>query len=101
MVDPVWTTRPDTIRVDIVNTREGRANTFLGSIQRWRKKVVFVVNKADLLPAADDLRSVVDYVATHAAKACGVVVPVLPATSVVALSSPPMEGSSTAPVQLP
>lgn len=29
MVDPVWTTRPDTIRVDIVNTREGRAASSL------------------------------------------------------------------------
>ena len=55
--------------------------TFLRAIRSWGKKVLFVVNKADLLPSPGDLDAVVGYVAQHGAKELGEPVPVLPVSA--------------------
>ncbi len=70
---------------------------FLSTIQRWRKKVIFAINKADLLPSADDERAVIEYVASHAAKACGQSVPVFPIASRIAFA---LRERSASPTEL-
>lgn len=45
---------------------------FLKYIRQWGKKVVFVVNKADLLSSSDEVAEVVEFVAGNAAKLLGV-----------------------------
>lgn len=59
--------------------------TFLRAIRSWGKKVVFVVNKADLLANADELAQVTEYVSQHGQLELGEAVPVLPVTAKAAL----------------
>ena len=58
---------------------------FLRSISEWRKPVIFVLNKADLLPA-DELERVREYVATNAAAALGAQPEVLAVSAKAALA---------------
>ena len=58
---------------------------FLRAIRSWGKKVVFVVNKADILGGTDELEQVTDYVARHGANELGELVPVLPVAAKTAL----------------
>ena len=51
---------------------------FLRAIQRWHKKVLFVVNKVDLLGSEADTNAVVEYVSEQSSVALGERVPVVP-----------------------
>ena len=51
--------------------------TFLRAIRSWGKKVVFVVNKADLLADAAEVMQVTEYVSLHGTRELGSHVPVL------------------------
>ena len=59
---------------------------FLRQIKQWGKKVAFVVNKADLLPSANDLKDVVSYVESNARSELGKRVPVFPVSARTALT---------------
>ena len=45
--------------------------TFLREIRAWGKKVLFVLNKADVMGSADELKQVVGYVEEHACRELG------------------------------
>lgn len=70
--------------------------TFLRAIRSWGKKVLFVINKSDLLGSAEELRMVVDHVASNGAAELGEEVTVLPvaAKSAIALKSRAAASSS-------
>jgi hypothetical protein len=59
--------------------------TFLRAIRSWGKKVVFVVNKADLLADAAEVMQVTEYVSLHGTRELGSHVPVFPVAAKAAL----------------
>ncbi len=58
---------------------------FLDSIRNWGKKVVFVINKIDILDGADDLGQVERFVAENARNLLGVTPEIFPVSARLAL----------------
>ena len=60
---------------------------FMNGIRQWGKKLVFVVNKIDILQTEDDLNQVVAYVNDNAARLLGLAPEVFPVSSQQALTA--------------
>ncbi len=60
---------------------------FLEKVRRWGKKVVFVVNKMDLLQGSEERAQVLDYVAANARQLLGMEAPVFPVSAREALAA--------------
>lgn len=58
---------------------------FLQSIRDWGKKIVFVINKIDLLDSKTDLEKVIEYVTDHAGDLLGTSPEVFPVSARLAL----------------
>ena len=60
---------------------------FMNGIRQWGKKLVFVVNKIDILRSQEDLEQVVDYVRDNGERLLGFASEVFPVSSQQALSA--------------
>jgi small GTP-binding protein len=60
---------------------------FLASIRDWGKKIVIVVNKADMLDAAADLDQVIDFVGDSARRLLGINPDIFPVSARLALKA--------------
>ena len=60
---------------------------FMNEIRQWGKKLVFVVNKVDILQTEDDLQKVVDYVSENGERLLGFSSEVFPVSSQQALTA--------------
>lgn len=55
--------------------------SFLEYIRQWRKKVVFVINKADMLASGREVEQVRSFVSTNAKRVLGLDAPMVLAVS--------------------
>ncbi|NHZ72945.1 MAG: GTP-binding protein [Nitrospirae bacterium] len=60
---------------------------FMNGVRQWGKKLVFVVNKIDILQSDDDLSQVVDYVSENGERLLGFAPQVFPVSSQQALTA--------------
>ena len=60
-------------------------NTFLHQIRDWGKKVVFVINKIDILQSDEEIQQVIQYVSDNARQLLGVQPEIFPVSSRLAL----------------